>query len=52
MICWSLNPRLVGQVFRRFPEPQWFKTRRLNPRLVGQVFRQLKAMKAKELEES
>ena len=35
----SLNPRLVGQVFRRKVNTHTNAHRSLNPRLVGQVFR-------------
>ena len=38
----SLNPRLVGQVFRQFVNPSTVAHEFcLNPRLVGQVFRHL-----------
>ena len=37
----SLNPRLVGQVFRQLKEAGVKTSTSLNPRFVGQVFRHI-----------
>ena len=42
-----LNPRFVGQVFRRYPFAVRTWKNSLNPRFVGQVFRHNEAQKDK-----